>query len=205
MKDMRTGASGSDVLSVMRALADHNCSVCHDDRGEHLDLTQPELYGWPPSRNKSAAIEDKCCTNTKYYLREATVFCSHSHFPFQLIDPHKVYYGNFTLNSQRRRSLWQRIPWSQKVMLSLSVIAIINCVSDKRVCCSGTPWICLHGDPQAGSEVRFRTGSVVATVLGLILLLPRGCSQPYSRGSQQNADGSILFLWAKLFATLQCR
>ena len=44
MKDMRTGASGSAVLSVMRALADRNCSTRHDDIEEHLDLTQPELY-----------------------------------------------------------------------------------------------------------------------------------------------------------------
>lgn len=44
MKDMRPGASGSSVLSVMRALADSNCSACHNDREEHLDLTQPELY-----------------------------------------------------------------------------------------------------------------------------------------------------------------
>ena len=127
-------------------------------------------------------------------------------FPFQPIDPHRVYYRNFISNSQRHRSLWQRIPWSKKVMFSLSVIAIISCVPDKRTCCSGTPWICLHGDPQAGSEwLRFRTGSDVATVPGLIILLSRGDSQPYSLGSKHNADAGILFPWAKLFATLQCR
>jgi len=44
MKNMRTGSSGSSVLSVMRVLADRNCSAYHDDRGEHLDLAQPKLY-----------------------------------------------------------------------------------------------------------------------------------------------------------------
>lgn len=62
-------------------------------------------------------------------------------------------------------------------MLSLSVIAIISCVSDKHTYCSGAPWICQHVDPQASSEsVRFRTGSGVATVPGLIILLSRGYS-----------------------------
>lgn len=127
-------------------------------------------------------------------------------FAFQPRDPHRVYYSNFILNSQRCRSLWQRIPWSKKVMLSLLVLAIIICVSDKHTCCSGIPSICLHGDPHAASEwVRFRTGSNVATMPGLIILLSRVYSQPYSLGSQHNTDTGILFLWAKLFVTLQCR
>lgn len=84
MKDMRVGASGSVVLSVMRALADRNCSTCHDDIEEHLDLTQPELYRWPPSRNKLAVTRDQCYTNTKYYPHGETVFFCHSHLHFSL-------------------------------------------------------------------------------------------------------------------------
>lgn len=57
-----------------RALADRNWSACHDDREEHLDLTQPELYRWPPSKNKLAVTGDQWCKNTKYYLHGATVF-----------------------------------------------------------------------------------------------------------------------------------
>lgn len=199
MKVKRTGVSGSTVLSVMTALADRNCSACHCDREKHLDLTQPELYIWPPSRNDS----HQGSMLHKHKIPPMWCNCILFSFPllFQSIDTQRVYYSNFISNSQRHRSLWQRIPWNERVMLFLSVIAIISCVSSKRTCCGGTPWMCLHWDPQAGSEwVRFRTGSDTATVPGLIILLFRG----YSLGSQHNADAGILFLWAKLFAALQC-
>lgn len=89
--------------SSERALAGHNCSAHHDDREEHLDLTQLELYRSPPSRNKSAVIGDQCCINTKYYLHGATAFCHYSPFLFS-IDPYRVYHCNFVLYSQTCRS-----------------------------------------------------------------------------------------------------
>lgn len=56
----------------------------------------------------------------------------------------------------------------------------------KCMCCSDTPWIDLHGHPQTGPQrVRFRTGSNVATVHRLIILLSMGYSQWYLLGSQQ--------------------
>lgn len=52
-------------------------------------------------------------------------------FPAQSIDPHRVCYSIFISNSERFRLLWQRVPWSKKVLRSLSVTAVINSISDK--------------------------------------------------------------------------
>ena len=155
----------------------------------------------PETNHQSLEINAAQTQNTTY---TGQLYFVVTPISFQPIDPQKAYYNYFILKSQRSGSLWQRIPWSLKVMLCLSIIAINICVSDKHACCSGTPWLCLHGDSQAGSEwVRFRTGSDVAMVLGLTILLSRGYSQPFSLSSQHNSDASILFLWAKLSAALQ--
>lgn len=126
-------------------------------------------------------------------------------FPFECIDSYRVYYSNFIANSKRCVPLWQSLPSSKKVMLSLLVTAIITRVSAKCTCCRGTLWICLHGDPQlALNEV----GSQLEVMyIGLIILLSRGYSQPHPLDI--NADAGILFLWARniclLYTTLLCR
>lgn len=125
MKDIRTGTSGSTVLSVMRVLADHNCSTCHNDREENLHFTQPELYSWPPSRKKNSSHQRSKLHKHKVLPTWGNCILLSFPFPFQPIDPHRVYYSNFILNSHRYRSLWQGISWSIKVMLSLTVIALL--------------------------------------------------------------------------------